>query len=77
VSQLLSAIDGFTVTDVHGLAEPALLAETDLLLEARSRLDGVLGTSRPLHGRAATAGQSRYKRCDAVVLRRRDTSSAS
>jgi Domain of unknown function (DUF222) len=42
VSELMSALDGYTATDLHGLPETGLLGETETLLEARNRLDGLI-----------------------------------
>src|SRR5580692_1891120 len=42
MSELISALDGFAVTDVHHLPETVLLTETELLLETRNRLDGLI-----------------------------------
>lgn len=38
----MSALDALTAADRHGMPETVLLAETELLLEARCRLDGLL-----------------------------------
>jgi hypothetical protein len=42
MSELLSLLDTLASVDVHGLPEPVLLVETEMLLDARSRLDGVI-----------------------------------
>jgi hypothetical protein len=42
MSDLLSVIDAFAGCDAHQMAESSLLSETEMLLEARSRLDGVI-----------------------------------
>jgi hypothetical protein len=42
VSELLSMIDTYLCTDVHGLAELALLVQTEMLIEVRDRLDAAL-----------------------------------
>jgi Domain of unknown function (DUF222) len=38
MSELMSLIDSYTTADVHHLAEPALLVETEMLIEAQNRL---------------------------------------
>ena len=42
MSELLSAIDALATVDVHDLAEPTLLSETEMLLQAQARLDGLI-----------------------------------
>jgi hypothetical protein len=42
MSELLSALDSLAVTDLHQLAETTLLTETETLLAAKNRLDGLI-----------------------------------
>ena len=42
MSELLSALDSLAVTDLHQLPETSLLVETETLLEAKNRLDGLI-----------------------------------
>lgn len=42
MSELLSVIDSFAAVDVHHMAEPALLVQTEMLLDARHRLDAAI-----------------------------------
>jgi Domain of unknown function (DUF222) len=44
MSELLSVIDTYAATDVHALAGPALLVETELLIDARCRLDALIAS---------------------------------